>query len=154
MLKRCRRRRRWLGPFSLGAIAIGAMVGNSAHGSSHTWNAPGSGNWSDPANWAGGSPPVSGIDTHVKFNSASGGNYTATQDIANPLKLWILELGGAPTGSQPHTLNGQAIEFVRNPAAVDPIPSSPVLAQTFFNPTSGGWSIFNKIGRASCRERV
>src|SRR5829696_7560040 len=126
------------------AFAAGAAVPPAARADTFNWIGTSNGNWSDSANWQGGTIPIAGNDAYVRFGGSGTTQYNASQDLGNPFPLWILELNSSSTAQQ--TLSGNPIEFVNNPAAVSPVSPMPVLAQRFSVPaTSGGWNLQNDL---------
>jgi len=79
------RRGRFVAPVLLAAIA-GLMSTPDAFG--QTWISRITGNFSDPANWAGGQVPVSGPSTELTFTNLGHSSYRAFNDLG------VLEVGG------------------------------------------------------------
>jgi autotransporter-associated beta strand protein len=88
------------------ALALTAYAAAPALGATHTWIGPTNGNWSNAANWSGGSKPTSGEPggTIVQFGSST----TSNMDIAGLVVDEIHFTGGGNTinGSTALTVNG------------------------------------------------
>lgn len=76
---------RLVGPILLAAIAIAAVTPDAF---GQTWISRVNGNFSDPANWAGGQVPVSGPTTELYFTNLGHASYRAFNDLGT------LEVGG------------------------------------------------------------
>lgn len=76
---------RLVAPVLLAAIAI---IVSAADASGQTWISRANGNFSDPANWAGGQVPVSGPSTELYFTNMGHASYRAFNDLG------ILQVGG------------------------------------------------------------
>src|SRR4051812_22960305 len=74
--------------------------------SAQTWVDPTSGSWSVPANWVGGTVPVSSPATQLTFN-ASGTSYTSTNNITPNFNFASITLNS--TGAGVITVNGNGI---------------------------------------------
>jgi hypothetical protein len=90
---------------SLACMAAVSMASDAAL--AQTWigtTASGNSAWSDPANWQGGTVPVSGSSTVLNFYAdtlsgpGAGTTVTSYQDLADPFNLNVLNLRGTTTG--------------------------------------------------------
>ncbi|MFO0808170.1 MAG: autotransporter-associated beta strand repeat-containing protein [Gemmataceae bacterium] len=97
------------------AVAAAATLAGSAAAQSYTWSGSGgNANWSTPGNWAGGVPPVSGIDTVVIADGFPLFPVNENQNIANPFVLNSLRLANG------FAVGGGALEFRTNSTGVGP----------------------------------
>ena len=88
----------------------------------YSWNNPATGGtlaWSGSGNWTGGSSAASDLGTNLAFFAGatlSSGTVTANNDIANPLSLNVLTLGGTGAASAVSnvTLTGGTLQLVAN----------------------------------------
>jgi hypothetical protein len=83
-----------------------------------TWNAPASGVWSDPANWAGGVAPASGGDPDwVLAFPDTGVRYTASNNLGGSFVLKALRFSGASVVT--NVISGGPLVFSNAGAGVE-----------------------------------
>src|SRR6266576_3771573 len=96
-----------------GVVLAAALAGiiNSAEAVTYTWNASASGNWSNAANWSGGTLPVAGNTNTLQFSSPLSTAYTATNDLGSPFVLRTLSVGTFGGAGATVTMAGNSLEF-------------------------------------------